>query len=79
MGGRFDQTIASINVLYMMKDEVERRFILVSDDNLTILLDEVKYIKINKKRVVNSLVFLFFLFYIKIGQASSALSAGLGR
>ncbi|KAL0138973.1 thiamine pyrophosphokinase [Mucor lusitanicus] len=40
LGGRFDQTIASINMLYMLKDEIERRFILVSDENLTMLLDK---------------------------------------
>lgn len=40
LGGRFDQTIASINLLYMMKDQIERRFILVSDENLTMLLDK---------------------------------------
>ncbi|KAG0177320.1 cAMP-dependent protein kinase subunit [Apophysomyces sp. BC1034] len=40
LGGRFDQTIASINMLYMMKDEIERRVILVSHENLTILLDK---------------------------------------
>ncbi|KAG2230062.1 hypothetical protein INT48_005390 [Thamnidium elegans] len=40
LGGRFDQTIASINLLYMMKDQVERRVILVSDENITILLDK---------------------------------------
>ncbi|KAI8887385.1 thiamine pyrophosphokinase 1-like protein [Backusella circina FSU 941] len=43
LGGRFDQTIACINVLYMMKHEVERRFVLVSDNNLTMLLDEGKH------------------------------------
>ena len=41
LGGRFDQTIASINMLYMLKDQIERRFILVSDENLTMLLDKV--------------------------------------
>lgn len=41
LGGRFDQTIASINMLYMMKDQTERKFILVSDENLTMLLDKV--------------------------------------
>ncbi|KAI9478827.1 MAG: thiamine pyrophosphokinase [Benjaminiella poitrasii] len=40
LGGRFDQTIASINLLYMLKDEVNRRVILVSDENLTMLLDK---------------------------------------
>ncbi|EPB88389.1 thiamine pyrophosphokinase [Mucor circinelloides 1006PhL] len=40
LGGRFDQTIASINMLYMLKDDIERRFILVSDENLTVLLDK---------------------------------------
>lgn len=42
LGGRFDQTIASINLLYSMKDEIERRIILVSDENLTMLLGKVK-------------------------------------
>ncbi|CAO3597598.1 unnamed protein product [Absidia cylindrospora] len=40
LGGRFDQTIASINMLYFMKDEVERKVILISDENLTVLLDK---------------------------------------
>ncbi|KAI7901834.1 thiamine pyrophosphokinase [Cokeromyces recurvatus] len=40
LGGRFDQTIASINLLYMLKNEIERRVILVSDENLTMLLDK---------------------------------------
>lgn len=43
LGGRFDQTIASINMLYMLKDDIERRFILVSDENLTMLLDKVGF------------------------------------
>ncbi|KAI8640577.1 thiamine pyrophosphokinase [Parasitella parasitica] len=43
LGGRFDQTISSINTLYMLKDQVERKFILVSDENLTMLLDKVRY------------------------------------
>ncbi|KAG2194566.1 hypothetical protein INT47_006525 [Mucor saturninus] len=43
LGGRFDQTIANINILYMMKDQIERRFILVSDENLTMLLDKGKH------------------------------------
>ncbi|KAG2174131.1 hypothetical protein INT43_004151 [Umbelopsis isabellina] len=42
--GRFDQTIASINQLYFMKDETDRQLLLVSDENLTILLDEGKHI-----------------------------------
>lgn len=42
LGGRFDQTMHSINLLYMLKDERERRCILVSDENLTVLLDKVK-------------------------------------
>lgn len=41
LGGRFDQTIASINMLYFMKDEVERKVILLSDENITVLLDKV--------------------------------------
>lgn len=44
LGGRFDQTIASINQLYFMKDETDRQLLLVSDENLTILLDEGKHI-----------------------------------
>ncbi|KAI7854190.1 thiamine pyrophosphokinase [Circinella umbellata] len=40
IGGRFDQTMQNINILYTMLDEVERRTILVSDDSLTILLDK---------------------------------------
>ncbi|KAI9012075.1 thiamine pyrophosphokinase, partial [Phycomyces nitens] len=40
IGGRFDQTIASINTLYFMKDEKNRDYVLVSDENLTILLDK---------------------------------------
>ncbi|KAI9341297.1 thiamine pyrophosphokinase [Pilaira anomala] len=40
LGGRFDQTIANINMLYLLKDQVERKFILVSDENLTMLLDK---------------------------------------
>ncbi|KAF7721935.1 cAMP-dependent protein kinase subunit [Apophysomyces ossiformis] len=43
LGGRFDQTIASINMLYMMKNEVERRVILLSQENITILLDKGKH------------------------------------
>lgn len=30
-------------MLYMLKDEIERRFILVSDENLTMLLDKVGF------------------------------------
>lgn len=41
LGGRFDQTMQNINMLYMMKDQIERRMVLVSDENLTILLDKV--------------------------------------
>ncbi|ORY99371.1 Thiamin pyrophosphokinase [Syncephalastrum racemosum] len=40
LGGRFDQTMQNINMLYMMKDQIERRMVLVSDENLTILLDK---------------------------------------
>ncbi|CAO3627106.1 unnamed protein product [Cunninghamella echinulata] len=41
LGGRFDQTIASIHVLYMAQEWKEkRRMILVSDENLTILLNK---------------------------------------
>ncbi|ORX49108.1 thiamin pyrophosphokinase 1-like protein [Hesseltinella vesiculosa] len=40
LGGRFDHTIANINILYELKDQIERRVILVSDQNLTILLDK---------------------------------------
>ncbi|CAO3627075.1 unnamed protein product [Cunninghamella blakesleeana] len=41
LGGRFDQTIASINLLYMAREwEDQRRMVLVSDENLTILLNE---------------------------------------
>ncbi|KAL0093625.1 thiamine pyrophosphokinase [Phycomyces blakesleeanus] len=40
IGGRFDQTIASINTLYFMKHEKNRHYVLVSDENLTILLDK---------------------------------------
>ncbi|CAO3674571.1 unnamed protein product [Umbelopsis ramanniana] len=43
LGGRFDQTIASINQLYFLKDEIDRQTLLVSDENLTILLDEGKH------------------------------------
>jgi thiamine pyrophosphokinase len=43
LGGRFDQTIASINQLYFLKDEIDRQTLLVSDENLTILLDEVRF------------------------------------
>ncbi|KAI8062377.1 thiamine pyrophosphokinase [Gongronella butleri] len=40
LGGRFDHTIANVNYLYVMKDQIDRRVILVSDQNLTILLDK---------------------------------------
>ncbi|KAI8340281.1 thiamine pyrophosphokinase 1-like protein [Chlamydoabsidia padenii] len=40
LGGRFDQTIASINMLYYMKDQIERKVILLSDENMTMLLDK---------------------------------------
>ncbi|KAI8992495.1 thiamine pyrophosphokinase [Pilobolus umbonatus] len=40
LSGRFDQTMANINLLYMMKDEIERKFSLISDENITLLLDE---------------------------------------
>ncbi|KAL1935024.1 hypothetical protein VTP01DRAFT_4164 [Rhizomucor pusillus] len=40
LGGRFDQTMASINLLYSMKDQLERRVILVSDESVTVLLDK---------------------------------------
>ncbi|CEP14900.1 hypothetical protein [Parasitella parasitica] len=40
LGGRFDQTMSSINTLYKFKDQIERKFILVSDENLTMLLDK---------------------------------------
>ncbi|KAI9498320.1 thiamine pyrophosphokinase [Zychaea mexicana] len=40
LGGRFDQTMQSINVLYSMMHEVERRTILVSDESLTVLMDK---------------------------------------
>ncbi|KAM3583213.1 thiamine pyrophosphokinase [Umbelopsis sp. WA50703] len=50
LGGRFDQTIASINQLYFMKDEADRQLLLVSDENLTILLDKGKHrIKCNRE------------------------------
>lgn len=44
LGGRFDQTMASINLLYSMKDQLERRVILVSDESVTVLLDKVRHI-----------------------------------
>ncbi|KAI9314269.1 thiamine pyrophosphokinase [Dichotomocladium elegans] len=40
LGGRFDQVISNINVLYKMLPEVERRVLLVSNENLTVLLDK---------------------------------------
>ncbi|KAH8551391.1 thiamine pyrophosphokinase [Umbelopsis sp. PMI_123] len=43
LGGRFDQTIASINQLYFLKDDTNRQTLLVSDENLTILLDKGKH------------------------------------
>ncbi|KAI8078839.1 thiamine pyrophosphokinase [Halteromyces radiatus] len=43
LGGRFDQTIANINMLYFMKDQIERKVILLSDENLTVLLDKGKH------------------------------------
>ncbi|KAI8379776.1 thiamine pyrophosphokinase, partial [Radiomyces spectabilis] len=43
LGGRFDQTMASINLLYFLKNEKDRRTILVSDESLTVLLDKGKH------------------------------------
>ncbi|KAI8358411.1 thiamine pyrophosphokinase [Blakeslea trispora] len=43
LGGRFDQTISNIHLLYTVKDHVGRRAILVSDENLTMLLDKGKH------------------------------------
>ncbi|KAL0092304.1 thiamine pyrophosphokinase [Phycomyces blakesleeanus] len=40
IGGRFDQTIASINTLFLMNHKSDRKFILMSDENITILLDK---------------------------------------
>ncbi|KAI9277194.1 thiamine pyrophosphokinase [Phascolomyces articulosus] len=40
IGGRLDQSMQNINILYTMLNEVERRTILVSDDSLTVLLDK---------------------------------------
>jgi len=40
-------------MLYMLKDDIERRFILVSDENLTVLLDKVGFdTRINTIRIV---------------------------
>ncbi|KAI8051918.1 thiamine Pyrophosphokinase 1 [Gilbertella persicaria] len=39
-GGRFDQTMHNVNLLYTLNDQSERRTILVSDENLTMLLDK---------------------------------------
>lgn len=44
LGGRFDQTISNIHLLYTVKDHVGRRAILVSDENLTMLLDKVSFL-----------------------------------
>lgn len=41
LGGRFDQTMSSIHVLYTLKDQVQKKVILVSSENLTMLLDKV--------------------------------------
>ncbi|GAB5587145.1 thiamine pyrophosphokinase [Umbelopsis nana] len=57
LGGRFDQTIASINQLYFLKDEIDRQTLLVSDENLTILLDEGKH-RIECNRQVEGMVYL---------------------
>ncbi|OBZ84295.1 Thiamin pyrophosphokinase 1 [Choanephora cucurbitarum] len=43
LGGRFDQTISNIHLLYTVKDHAGRRAILVSDENLTMLLDKGKH------------------------------------
>ncbi|CDS13597.1 hypothetical protein LRAMOSA05773 [Lichtheimia ramosa] len=40
LSGRFDQIISNINTLYRLKDQVERRAVLVSNENLTVLLDK---------------------------------------
>ncbi|CAO3697151.1 unnamed protein product [Rhizopus stolonifer] len=40
LGGRFDQTMSSIHVLYLLKDQVKRKAVLVSDESLTVLLDK---------------------------------------
>ncbi|ORE21021.1 thiamine pyrophosphokinase, partial [Rhizopus microsporus] len=40
LGGRFDQTMSSIHVLYLLKDQIKRKVILVSDENMTVLLDK---------------------------------------
>ncbi|EIE82265.1 thiamine pyrophosphokinase [Rhizopus delemar RA 99-880] len=43
LGGRFDQTMSSIHVLYTLKDQVKKKVILVSSENLTMLLDKGKH------------------------------------
>ncbi|KAI9282758.1 thiamine pyrophosphokinase [Sporodiniella umbellata] len=40
LGGRFDQTMSSIHVLFLLKDCTKQRIILVSDECLTVLLDQ---------------------------------------
>ncbi|KAI8971619.1 thiamine pyrophosphokinase 1 [Mycotypha africana] len=40
LGGRFDQTISNINMLFQLRDDTDRRVILISDENLTMLLDK---------------------------------------
>jgi thiamine pyrophosphokinase len=39
-GGRFDQTMSNIHYLYKLKDE--RKIYLLSDNNMTFLLDKVR-------------------------------------
>ncbi|KAI7862515.1 thiamine pyrophosphokinase 1-like protein [Spinellus fusiger] len=40
LGGRFDQTMATINMLYYIKNKLQCQTVLVSDENITILLDQ---------------------------------------